>query len=299
MSKKKPAPSPKIESSGSAKKRVDLWLVELGMVESREKAQALIMAGQVLLGTLRVDKAGQALSESQARTLTLKEGATLKYVSRGGFKLEHALDVFGIDPSGQLGLDIGASTGGFTDCLLQRGARKVIALDVGNSQLAWSLRQDARVFILDKTNVRYCESLPEVETGKGFAKPDLAVIDVSFISLKLVLPAVRKLVKENAPIIALVKPQFEAGKERVGKGGIIKDTAVHRAVLLDLVEWWNNSRFRLLGLSRSPISGTEGNIEFLANLRAAGDEEPFSPLAAEQADKLISGVTGFESNGSS
>ncbi len=261
-------------AKASEKKRIDVWLVERGLAETREKAQALILAGDVLVGTRRVDKAGSSLNPDEAQTLTLKAGAGMRYVGRGGLKMEHALDEFGIDPAGKLGLDVGASTGGFTDCLLQRGARKVIALDVGHSQLAWSLRQDARVYVLDKTNVRYSESLPEVEPGAGAAVADIAVIDVSFISLKLVLPAVRKLILPGAPIIALVKPQFEAGRERLGKGGIIKDTKVHRAVLEDLVEWWHTNHFALLGLIRSPILGTEGNTEFLANLRAV--DEPTS-----------------------
>ncbi|WJW69240.1 TlyA family RNA methyltransferase [Candidatus Chlorohelix allophototropha] len=267
----KPRPSTKKRPEvviESTKKRVDQWLVELGIAPTREKAQALIMAGQVLAGTRRIDKAGQSLNPVEAHTLNLKEGSALKYVSRGGFKLEHALDVFQIDPTGKLALDVGASTGGFSDCFLQHGARKVIALDVGNSQLAWSLRQDSRVYILDHTNVRYSESLPEVEPGRGAALADVAAVDVSFISLKLVLPAVRNLIIPDAPLVVLVKPQFEAGKERVGKGGIIKDTLVHRAVLEDLIEWWNTNRFTLQGLIRSPILGTEGNLEFLAHLKA-------------------------------
>jgi 23S rRNA (cytidine1920-2'-O)/16S rRNA (cytidine1409-2'-O)-methyltransferase len=282
MARPKPLPTPKPDTQPKAeKRRIDQWLVERGLAETRERAQALIMAGHVLLGTRRIDKAGQSINSVEAQNLVLKDGGGLKYVSRGGLKLEHALDFFQLDPTGKLALDVGASTGGFTDCFLQRGARKVIALDVGQSQLAWSLRQDARVYLHDKTNVRYSESLPEVEQGNGPAQAELIAIDVSFISLKLVLPAVRKLVVSGAPIVALVKPQFEAGKERVGKGGIIKDVVVHRAVLQDLVEWWGKNRYLLLGLTRSPILGTEGNTEFLALLRAHGEEiEPTQTVLA-------------------
>jgi 23S rRNA (cytidine1920-2'-O)/16S rRNA (cytidine1409-2'-O)-methyltransferase len=254
------------------KNRVDIWLVERGLAESREKAKALIMAGVVLAGTRRIDKAGETLSEADAATLILKGNAALPYVSRGGLKLEKALNEFGIDPAGMLALDIGASTGGFTDCLLQRGARKVIALDVGHSQLAWSLRQDERVFVLDKTNIRYVEKLPEVEDTVNPTLVDLVVIDVSFISLKLVLPAIKKLTKPDAPIVCLIKPQFEAGKSEVGKGGIIKDPKVHRHVLEDLVKWFFDNGFKVIVLARSPILGTEGNAEFLVHLVARQSE---------------------------
>ncbi len=273
------------KAGAKEKKRADQWLVERGLVETREKAKALVMAGQVLTGTRRIDKPGEALDAEQAILLTLKAG--LPYVSRGGLKLERALDAFGVAVKEKLALDIGASTGGFTDCLLQRGARAVYAVDVGQSQLAWRLQTDPRVIVLDKTNIRYLEALPEEkergtrneEKERGTRRrneeetaraslAELVVIDVSFISLKLVLPAARRLSIAGAPIVALVKPQFEAGREQVGKGGIIRDPAVHRKVLEDLVKWCSENGFLITGLIRSPILGTEGNAEFLAHLQA-------------------------------
>lgn len=252
------------------KQRADQWLVERGLAETREKAKALIMAGQVLAGTRRVDKPGEMLDETGAATLILKAGAALKYVSRGGLKLEKALDIFGINAAVGLALDIGASTGGFTDCLLQRGAQRVIAVDVGQNQLDWKLRTDPRVAALDKTNIRYLETLPEGQLA------ELVVIDVSFISLKLVLPAARRLSQPGAPVVALVKPQFEAGKGQVGKGGIVRDPAIHRTVLLDLVEWCQQNNFEVMGITDSPILGTEGNREFLIYL-VAHQNSPAQP----------------------
>lgn len=249
------------------KRRVDQWLVDLGLVNSREKAKALVMAGQVLAGTRRIDKPGENLDDAASKTLTLKAGATLRYVGRGGLKLEKALDEFGLDPKDRLVLDIGASTGGFTDCVLQRGAKLVYAVDVGQNQLDWRIRNHPRVVVMDKTNIRYLENLPAAEAEPAkFPLAEMVVIDVSFISLKLVLPAARRLSMADAPVVALVKPQFEAGREQVGKGGIIKDPAVHRAVLLDLIEWCGQHRFEIRGLINSPILGTEGNREFLAYL---------------------------------
>lgn len=270
------------------KRRVDQWLVDLGLVDSREKAKALVMAGQVLVGTRRIDKPGENLDDAAARTLTLKAGATLKYVSRGGLKLEKALDDFGLDPKDKLVLDIGASTGGFTDCALQRGAKLVYAVDVGQNQLDWKIRTHPRVVVLDKTNIRYLENLPAAEAAPELTPlAEMVVIDVSFISLKLVLPAARRLSVGSAPIVALVKPQFEAGREQVGKGGIIKDPAVHRAVLLDLIEWCGQHRFEIRGLINSPILGTEGNREFLAYL--VNNEQADEP-ALTDPQLLIDGV---------
>ncbi|NWJ97198.1 MAG: TlyA family RNA methyltransferase [Chloroflexi bacterium] len=253
------------EKGPKEKKRADQWLVERGLVETREKAKALIMAGQVLTGTRRVEKPGDMLNVTLAAALTLKAG--LPYVSRGGLKLERALDEFGLSPAGKLALDIGASTGGFTDCLLQRGAKAVYAVDVGQSQLAWSLQTDPRVIMLDKTNIRYLEALPPLEPGGSAPLAELVVIDVSFISLRLVLPAAGRLITSDAPLVVLVKPQFEAGRELVGKGGIIRDPAVHRKVLEDLVKWCDQNQILVEALIRSPILGTEGNVEFLAYLR--------------------------------
>ncbi len=239
------------------------------------------MAGQVLAGTRRVDKPGEMVDEAGAATLTLKAGAALKYVSRGGLKLEKALDEFGIDPADRLVLDIGASTGGFTDCVLQRGAQSVIAVDVGQSQLDWKLRTDSRVVVLDKTNIRYLEALPEGQLA------DLVVIDVSFISLKLVLPVAARLSLPTAPIVALVKPQFEAGRELVGKGGIIRDPVVHRIVVTDLVKWSQQHGFEVRGLTASPILGTEGNREFLILLAAHQSEDPMAQFDPALIDRLF------------
>ncbi len=239
------------------------------------------MAGQVLAGTRRIEKPGEMMDEAGALTLSLKAGATLRYVGRGGLKLEKALDEFGVNPEGRLVLDIGASTGGFTDCVLQRGARQVIAVDVGQNQLDWKLRTDPRVVALDKTNIRYLEALPEGQLA------ELVAIDVSFISLKLVLPAARRLSLPQAPIIALIKPQFEAGREQVGKGGIIKDPAIHRAVLTDLVEWSYTQRFAILGLIESPILGTEGNREFLVQLRNCSENNSVPVPDLSVIDRLF------------
>lgn len=260
------------------KQRADVWLVERNLAETREKAKALIMAGQVLAGTQRIDKPGDMLNADVAASLNLKAGAALPYVSRGGLKLERALDVFKVDPAGKIGLDIGASTGGFTDCLLQRGAKEIFAVDVGHNQLDWRIRQDARVHVMDKTNIRYLENLPATD-GEKPPLAQIVVIDVSFISLKLVLPATRRLSEFTAPIVTLVKPQFEAGREQVGKGGIIRDPAIHRQVLENLVEWCNQNQFTVRGLTRSPILGTEGNAEFLAWIQAANHD-----ITTEEAD---------------
>jgi 23S rRNA (cytidine1920-2'-O)/16S rRNA (cytidine1409-2'-O)-methyltransferase len=272
--------------SAKQKQRADVWLVERNLAETREKAKALIMAGQVLAGTQRIDKPGDMLDAVRAATLNLKAGAALAYVSRGGLKLEKALDIFQVDPIGKVALDIGASTGGFTDCLLQRGVVMVWAVDVGHNQLDWKILQDPRVLVLDKTNIRYLENLPPLpEAGNGATLAQIVVIDVSFISLKLVLPAARRLSEIGAPIVTLVKPQFEAGREQVGKGGIIRDPAVHRQVLETLVNWCNANSFEVHGLTSSPILGTEGNAEFLALLKASPSE--ISPEQASAALALI------------
>ncbi len=236
------------------KKRLDILLMERGLTESRQRAQSLIMAGQVSVDDDLVDKPGKLVSED-AR-VTIREG--LPYVSRGGVKLEHALNRFKVDVTGRVVADVGASTGGFTDCLLQRGARRVYSIDVGYGQLAWRLRQDPRVVVLERTNIRHLESLPD--------PTDLATVDVAFISLKLVLPKVVNLLQPEGEIIALIKPQFEAGREQVGKGGVVKDPAVHRAVLEDIVAHAMNTRLRARGLTTSPLRGPAGNLEFFAYL---------------------------------
>jgi len=239
------------------RRRLDLLLVDHGLVESREKARALIMAGEAVVEGQVVTKPA-ALFPVEAR-VSLR--APLPYVSRGGFKLAKALDEFGIDVTGLVAIDVGASTGGFTDCLLQRGARRVYAVDVGYGQLDYRLRNDPRVVVMDRTNIRYLESLPE--------PIDLATIDVSFISLEKVLPAVMKLLKDGGQIIALIKPQFEAGRDEVGKGGVVRDPGVHRRVIHRLQEWSERHHLLWRGLITSPILGAEGNKEFLAWLEKA------------------------------
>jgi 23S rRNA (cytidine1920-2'-O)/16S rRNA (cytidine1409-2'-O)-methyltransferase len=239
------------------KKRLDVLLFERGLVESRQKAQGMIMAGLVLVDGKRVDKAGAAVSDLAEITL---KGQRLAYVSRGGLKLEKALDRFQIDLTGAVAIDAGASTGGFTDCMLQRGASKVYAVDVGYGQLAWSLRSDPRVISMERTNVRYLT--PEV-----IPEPlDFASIDVSFISLKLILPAIRSLLKESGVVVCLVKPQFEAGKDQIGKKGVVRDPAVHLAVLEQFLQHAAESGFFVKDITFSPVRGPEGNIEYLGYL---------------------------------
>ena len=237
-----------------AQVRLDTLLVQRRLVESRQKAQSLILAGQVLVDGHLADKPGRRIPES-AR-VTIREG--LPYVSRGGTKLAHALDRFEIDVSEKIAADIGASTGGFTDCLLQRGASRVYAVDVGYGQLAWKLRQDPRVVVLERTNVRHLESLPE--------SVDIATIDVSFISLELVLPQVKKLLSPEGEIVSLIKPQFEAGREQVGKGGVVKDPGIHRTVLEKVIGLAERGQLRVRGLTPSPVRGPAGNVEFFIYL---------------------------------
>jgi 23S rRNA (cytidine1920-2'-O)/16S rRNA (cytidine1409-2'-O)-methyltransferase len=234
--------------------RLDTILVQRRLAESRQKAQSLIMAGQVLVDGHRVDKPGRRFPESAE--VTIREG--LPYVSRGGVKLAHALDRFHIDVGEKVAADIGASTGGFTDCLLQRGARKVYAIDVGYGQLAWKLRQDPRVVVLDRTNVRYLESLPE--------PVDLATIDVSFISLALVLPQVARLLRAEGEIVSLIKPQFEAGRDEVGKGGVVTDPGTHRTVLEKVIRLAEREQLSIRGLTPAPLKGPAGNVEFFIHL---------------------------------
>lgn len=240
-----------------AKIRLDQLLVSQGLFPSREKARGAIMAGQVQVGGQRLDKPGH-LVDDQAN-VTVAGG--LPFVSRGGLKLAKALDVFAVDPAGRIALDVGASTGGFTDCLLQRGARQVYAIDVGYGQLAWSLRQDERVTVLERTNVRHLQPAELYAEGAPWA--DLAVIDTSFISLRLVLPAVMALLAPPQTIVALIKPQFEAGRDDVGKG-VVRDPQVHQRVLQEVLAAADGLGLGLRGLDFSPIRGPEGNIEFLA-----------------------------------
>ncbi len=244
-----------------AKKRVDMLMVEQGLADSRQKAQALIMAGQVYMGERRCDKAGLTVEEGAILEV---RGQSIPYVSRGGLKLEKALRCFPITLEGKVAADIGASTGGFTDCMLKHGAHKVYAVDVGYGQLAWALRSDPRVVCLERTNARYLtrEHLPD--------PLDFASIDVSFISLGLILPALRPLLKEGGQVAALIKPQFEAGREKVGKKGVVRDPAVHLEVLEQFFYQAAHSDFSVKGINFSPIRGPEGNIEYLGYLHTGG-----------------------------
>jgi 23S rRNA (cytidine1920-2'-O)/16S rRNA (cytidine1409-2'-O)-methyltransferase len=250
---KKPGHRQKVE-----RQRLDLLLVQQGLTATREQARRLIMAGEVLVDGQVQDKPGFAAPVSAV--LAVK--APLPYVSRGGLKLAAALDDFGVDPRDLVAVDVGASTGGFTDCLLQRGAARVFAIDVGYGQLAWKLQSDSRVVVLDRTNVRYLEQLP------GGALADLAVIDASFISLALVLPATLKLLRRPGQVIALIKPQFEAGKDDVGKGGVVRDDRIHRRVLRETMAIAQSLGLIVRGLTVSPAPGPAGNVEFLMWLLA-------------------------------
>ncbi len=260
-----------------ARIRLDALLCRRELAPSREKAQHLILAGQVLVSERVVDKAS-ALVEEDA-PITVREG--LPYVSRGGLKLAKAFEIWPLSAQGLAAADVGASTGGFTDCLLQHGAARVYAIDVGYGQLDWKLRQDARVVVMERTNARYLESLPEPVS--------LATIDASFISLRLLLPQVHKWLHPGGQVVALVKPQFEAGRELVGKGGVVRETRTHRVVLQGILRWATQEGWVLRGLARSPIKGPKGNVEFLVWLGVGPTE------AAINIDEIIECVL-FESS---
>ena len=238
----------------SDKKRLDVLLVERGLAETRAKAQALILAGTVWSGEKKLDKAGTAVAEDLPLEL---RGRDHPWVSRGGIKLAHALEHFAIDVSAAIALDIGASTGGFTDVLLSKGAARVYAVDVGHGQLAWKLRQDPRVVVLERVNARYLTAEQVAEA------PDIVVCDASFIGLETVLPAALALAKPEAKLVALIKPQFEVGADRVGKGGVVRDPALHREVCDRIGAWLAERGWPVVGIVESPIRGPEGNIEFL------------------------------------
>ena len=257
----------------STKERLDVLLVNRGLFESREKAKTAIMAGQIFMGTVCVDKAGTKVPIDA--DLSVK-GNTLPYVSRGGLKLEKALQLYPIDLTDAVMVDIGASTGGFTDCALQNGAAKVFAIDVGYNQLAWSLRQDKRVINMEKQNIRTvtAEQLGELV--------DFISIDVAFISLDKVLPVAVTLLKDTGSLVALIKPQFEAGREKVGKGGIVRDPATHAEVLTRILNVAEEVGLHLHGVTYSPIKGTEGNIEFLGYFKKPTDGAlPITPELVE------------------
>ncbi len=242
------------------KKRLDVLLTERLYTDSRTKAQAIIMAGQVYVDGQKADKPGTSYEE----TVDIEvRGDTCPYVSRGGLKLQKALRDFGVDPTGFVCSDSGASTGGFTDCLLQQGASKVFAIDVGYGQLDWKIRSDPRVVVMERTNIRYV-------TPEQLGEPlDLSVIDVSFISLKIVLPAIKALLKPTGQVLCLIKPQFEAGRDKVGKKGVVRDPETHKEVLDMFVSLAGELDMRILGLTFSPVKGPEGNIEFLGHLTLA------------------------------
>ena len=256
------------------KERLDVLLVQRGLSTSRERAKADIMSGLVYVAGQRVDKAGTSVPEDAEIEL---RGSSLAFVSRGGLKLEKALDTFGVTPEGKICVDCGASTGGFTDCMLKRGAEKVYAIDVGYGQLAWSLRSDERVVVMERTNIRY------VTHEQVTDEIQLAVIDVSFISLRRVLPAVKALLAPEGEIVCLIKPQFEAGKEKVGKKGVVRDISVHKEVLRDFVANAESLGFGVKGITFSPIKGPEGNIEYLGWLQQDGVSNPIDTDALADA----------------
>lgn len=269
-----------------AKERIDVLLVEQGFFESREKAKSAVMAGLVLSGTERIEKPGMKVPRDVPITV---KGAVHPYVSRGGLKLEKALKQFGIDLQDRVMLDIGASTGGFTDCALQHGASYVYAIDVGYNQLDWSIRTDGRVNVKERMNFRYMT--PDDLDGPA---PDFASIDVSFISLKIILPPLLDLLQRPADVAALIKPQFEAGRDKVGKSGVVRDPKVHQEVLETVLNDAISLGFSLQGLTFSPITGGEGNIEFLAHFRlmepeagSSEDNKPAPEAIAEISRKAV------------
>jgi 23S rRNA (cytidine1920-2'-O)/16S rRNA (cytidine1409-2'-O)-methyltransferase len=261
------------------KERVDVLLVERGLAETREKAKRAVMAGLVYSNEERLDKPGEKVNEDLPLTI---KGNPLPYVSRGGLKLEKALNTFNVDVKDKVILDIGASTGGFTDCALQHGAKMSYALDVGYNQLAWKLRQDERVIVMERTNFRYVT--PADLIGE---MPDFATIDVSFISLKLILPVVKTLLVKNSDIIALIKPQFEAGREQVGKKGIVRDAKVHLEVINKMISFSIAEGYSVKSLSFSPITGGDGNIEFLLHLRWEGERERGENHLTVSPDEIV------------
>lgn len=265
------------------KKRLDVLLTEQEFADSRSKAQAIIMAGQVYVDGQKADKPG--ISYDTTASIEVR-GESCPYVSRGGLKLEKALRYFHVDPTGFVCSDSGASTGGFTDCLLQQGAKKVFAIDVGYGQLDWKIRSDERVVVMERTNIRYV-------TPEQIGEPlDLSVIDVSFISLKIVLPAIKALLRPGAgQVICLIKPQFEAGKEKVGKKGVVREPETHKEVLDHFVILAKEQGFSILGLTFSPVKGPEGNIEFLGHLTLADTEgiEPDTARVVADAHETLKG----------
>ncbi len=266
------------------KKRLDVILVERGLAPSREKAKAMIMSGIVYVNGQKEDKAGTAFDEKAGETVEIR-GSALRYVSRGGLKLEKAVNEFHVILDGKVCMDVGASTGGFTDCMLQNGALKVYSIDVGRGQLDWKLRNDPRVICMEKTNMRYVQ--PE-DLGE---KADFASIDVSFISLTKILLPVKNCLKEEGQIVCLIKPQFEAGREKVGKKGVVRDRKVHEEVIGMIMQYASSIGFSLIHLDFSPIRGPEGNIEYLLHLLNAPDSDHISesciPEVVQQSHLIL------------
>ncbi len=259
------------------KTRLDIYLLENGLCRSREMAKSLIMEGKVFINNQRSDKAGDTVSEKDVVEL---RGETPKYVSRGGLKLEKAMKSFLVELGGKICMDIGASTGGFTDCMLQNGAAKVYSVDVGYGQLAWKLRNDERVVNMERTNIRY---VTKEQIGEEL---DFVSIDVAFISLKLVLPVAHALMREGGELVALIKPQFEAGRDKVGKKGVVRDIAVHKDVVKTIVDFASDNGFEVLGLDFSPIRGPEGNIEYLMYAKkGAGSAVDFTKQIDDMVEK--------------
>ena len=258
------------------KERLDVLLVKQGLAESREKAKAIIMSGNVFVDGQREDKAGSMFAEEKIKIEV--KGSTLKYVSRGGLKLEKAMETFALDLTDKVCMDIGASTGGFTDCMLQNGAKKVYAVDVGHGQLAWKLRNDERVVCMEKTNFRYMVR-EDIQDDLDFAS-----VDVSFISLSKILPPAKALLKPEAEMVCLIKPQFEAGREKVGKKGVVREPEIHLEVIENVLGFAREAGFSILHLTFSPVKGPEGNIEYLVHLKKCSES-----LAADggQAENTV------------
>ena len=269
------------------KERLDILLVNRNLAPSREKAKAVIMAGIVYVNGQKEDKPGAAFDKTADIQV---RGSTLPYVSRGGLKLEKAVDCFGVELEGKICMDVGASTGGFTDCMLQNGAKKVYAVDVGHGQLDWKLRNDKRVVCMERTNIRYV-TRDDVEDRMDFAS-----IDVSFISLTKVLGPVKELLTESGRIVALIKPQFEAGREKVGKKGVVREKSTHLEVIQKVMDYGMELGFEILNLEYSPVKGPEGNIEYLIYLQKPGEKDGEAELSKEPGDTRESaeeGKTGF------
>lgn len=267
-----------------SRERLDAAMVERGLSTGREQAKRSVMSGLVYVNGQKASKASQTVAESDEITV---RGGALPFVSRGGLKLQRAMEVFSVDVAGRTCLDVGASTGGFTDCLLSCGAKKVYAIDVGYGQLDWKLRQDGRVVVMERTNARNMEP-------SWFEEPaDFACMDVSFISIKLILPALFACLKEGARVVALIKPQFEAGREKVGKKGVVRDEAVHKEVLLSIMAFARTAGYSVLGLDHSPIKGPEGNVEFLIHLLAKSGEGLDPTEDGETVRKVLEETKAF------